>query len=411
MKNERCRVVALGGCGGMGQFAVRTAIDFEFVDEICIADLEEQRARRFAEQCGPKARAIGIDVTDTEALIKLFRNADVVLATVGPYYRFGVPILRAAIQAGCHYLDINDDWEPTMEMLDLDDEAKQAGITAVIGMGASPGVSNLLAIKAVQDLDSVDDLITGWGTGGLEGDFDKPGEGGTYRAATEHWIQQLTGKIRVWRDAEFRDVPPFEPLKIDYPGVGVVKTHTLGHPEPVTLCRFVKNLRNSVNVMDMPLAVTKLLGWLIGEVNAGRLSVSEATDQLSLLEGSSKSLISTPIGRRALLGYLQGLIQKKIYLPSLFAYATGMKAGKRARVGVSLSGHTYGGMQRENMGGATGVPLAVGLALLAKGAIKQAGVMSPEQAIDADVFFDALAPFCTPQRADAKELVKIDVAF
>jgi len=236
MQADKIRVVALGGCGGMGQFAVRMAIDFDFVREIVIADRDEHRAREFAEKCGPKASAVAVDVTDETALANTLTGADVVMTTVGPYYRFGLPVLRAAIRAGCHYLDINDDWEPTLEMLELDQEAKKAGITAVIGMGASPGLSNLIAVKAMNELDKVDELITGWGTGGHDEELSEtPGKGGTLRAATEHWIHQLTGKIRVRRNGEFVDATAFEEIRVDYPGVGLVTTHTVGHPEPITL--------------------------------------------------------------------------------------------------------------------------------------------------------------------------------
>ena len=58
-------------------------------------------------------------------------------------------MLRAAIRAGCHYVDVCDDWEPTLEMLALDTEARAAGVTAVIGLGASPGITNLLAVQAI----------------------------------------------------------------------------------------------------------------------------------------------------------------------------------------------------------------------------------------------------------------------
>ena len=138
MSLENIKVVALGGCGGMGRYAVRTALDYDFVKEVVIADLDETRGQAFAQKCGPKASFQKIDVTDQPALKGLFTGADVVLATVGPYYRYGVPILRAAIETRCHYIDINDDWEPTLEMLDLNEHAKKAGITAIIGLGASP---------------------------------------------------------------------------------------------------------------------------------------------------------------------------------------------------------------------------------------------------------------------------------
>ena len=48
------RVIALGGCGGTGQFAVRT-------------DLDEARAREFAAQRGAKAGYARIDIEDSPA--------------------------------------------------------------------------------------------------------------------------------------------------------------------------------------------------------------------------------------------------------------------------------------------------------------------------------------------------------
>jgi short subunit dehydrogenase-like uncharacterized protein len=41
-----------------------------------------------------------------------------VLNCVGPFYRFGPPVLTAAIKAGVSYLDVCDDWEPTLDMLE-----------------------------------------------------------------------------------------------------------------------------------------------------------------------------------------------------------------------------------------------------------------------------------------------------
>lgn len=78
----------------MGQFAVRTAIGFDFVDEIIIADRDQERAREFAERCGPKTSPVGVDVLNEKALADVLKGADVVMSTVGPYYRFGVPVLR-----------------------------------------------------------------------------------------------------------------------------------------------------------------------------------------------------------------------------------------------------------------------------------------------------------------------------
>ena len=69
------------------------------------------------------------------------------------------------IEAKKPYFDICDDWRPTLELLELSDKAKKAGITAIIGIGASPGLTNLMAVLAYNELDEVDEIITGWGIG------------------------------------------------------------------------------------------------------------------------------------------------------------------------------------------------------------------------------------------------------
>ena len=47
-------------------------------------------------------------------------------------------ILKAAIEAHVNIVDIDDDFDATKDSLDLDKSAQKAGITAIIGMGASP---------------------------------------------------------------------------------------------------------------------------------------------------------------------------------------------------------------------------------------------------------------------------------
>ena len=66
MSMEQMRVIALGGCGGMGRFAVRTALNYDFVKEIIIADRNREMARSLANECGSKAGYREIDVKDSK---------------------------------------------------------------------------------------------------------------------------------------------------------------------------------------------------------------------------------------------------------------------------------------------------------------------------------------------------------
>ena len=148
---------------------------------------------------------------------------------------------------------------------------------ALIGMGASPGVSNMLALKAMQPLDSVETLYTGWGAGDSDDDdMGGPGEGRSFGAAVEHWVHQFTGTIRVRKDGEYRDAAPLETIEIEYPGIGRGRVYTLGHPEPVTFPRFRPEIRNSYNVMDFPPYIIAVLRHLGRKVDRGRLTVPQA---------------------------------------------------------------------------------------------------------------------------------------
>ena len=50
-----------------------------------------------------------------------------VLNAVGPYVKFGVPVLETIIEAGVPYVDVCDDHDATEELLKLNEKAEKAG--------------------------------------------------------------------------------------------------------------------------------------------------------------------------------------------------------------------------------------------------------------------------------------------
>lgn len=104
------RVLALGGAGQEGARAVADLAKSPQVDAVVVGDINLEAANRLQASIGSaKVTAARIDATDDQQLAGASRDVDVVLTFVGPYFRFGVPILKAAIAAGCHYVDICDD--------------------------------------------------------------------------------------------------------------------------------------------------------------------------------------------------------------------------------------------------------------------------------------------------------------
>lgn len=158
----------MGGAGEMGAVAARVLAGDPSVTGLVVADLDERRATAGAAALGSAVSGHRVDVTDRAGLVAAMRDCDLVVNTVGPFFRFRVAILAAAIDAGRDYVDICDDPQPTLQMLAMGDRARAAGVTALIGMGASPGIANLLAVRAGRQLDTVETVLTGWNIGAAQ---------------------------------------------------------------------------------------------------------------------------------------------------------------------------------------------------------------------------------------------------
>ncbi|MFD3591106.1 saccharopine dehydrogenase family protein [Nocardia sp. NPDC058640] len=369
------KILVLGGAGQMGRVAARALAGQH---ELVVTDLDARVAGRVAASIGPTVAGRGLDVTDAAALRAALNACDLVVNTVGPYYRFGMPILTAAIEAGCDYIDICDDWEPTLTMLDLRERARDAGVVALVGMGASPGVANLLAVTAARELDSVDSVITAWSGTDAGTAHDSDAGGRAPGAAYLHAIRQITGTIRVTREGELVDRPALERVDIDYPGLGAGVGWSFGHPEAVTLHRAMPELRDNTNVITGGRALYALCRGLRMSVDRKLLSVDRAA------RVAARVVSMLPPGN---LG--DGV------LPPLFAMVTGRRDGEPATVATALAQVPGRGMSDN-----TGIPLAVA-ALLLGTRDRPAGVHTPETLFDPDEFFAAFAPHCIGNPAPA----------
>ncbi len=344
-------IVIVLGAGVVGRAAAHYAAALPGVASLIVADRDFENARSVLAEAGGRGEARAVDVTDDLALQALLGRGDAVLNCVGPFYRFGPPVLAAAIAAGRPYLDICDDWEPTLAMLGQAEAARRAGVTAVVGQGASPGTANLIAASVVAALPDATTLITGWSLD------DDPGD--VVSAANEHWLHQSTGVIRLLRDGAMADDPPLRELEVAFPGLPSRPAHTVGHPEAVTL----PHLTTCLNVMTLPRALTETLRRAARAVDADGLSIRDAAQKV-LVEHRPGHAEDWPT-----------------YL-GVWAIAE----GPGGRAGAFL--RDYGTMT--DMATTTAAPLVAGLDLLLRGEARGTGVLTPEQAFAPKPYFAAL---------------------
>jgi lysine 6-dehydrogenase len=151
----------VGGAGAMGRITVRDLVETcATTDEILIADYDLEKASALAASfqggAWPRVRAVQIDVTDHAAAARALAGAFVVVNAV--QYQLNLDVMEAALAVRAHYLDIGGLFHMTRKQLELDARFKANGRTALLGMGAAPGIANLLARQGAERLDEVREI-------------------------------------------------------------------------------------------------------------------------------------------------------------------------------------------------------------------------------------------------------------
>lgn len=188
---ETVRVFALGGTGRVGRVAAKVLAQDSVVTEIAIAGRDLAIARRVSAEIGPKAVAVEADAVDEPRLARIVEPYDLVVNTAGPDFRVALPAIRAAIAAGTQYCDIAADGPSTEKALSLDEEAKEAGVTALTGIGHMPGASNLLMRHAANQLDAVEGVrLCVWLALSRE----------TYKVMGDPAEMRMSGRRRLWSE-------------------------------------------------------------------------------------------------------------------------------------------------------------------------------------------------------------------
>lgn len=389
------RILFLGAAGQMAGPAIEVLAESPAVNELILADRPSVPLRPVTLANGNPARQLAVDVTQTDALMRALKHADLVVNTTGPYYLLGEPVVKAAIESGCHYIDICDDWEPTLALMALDEQARRNGVTVLLGAGASPGLTNLLAVEAAKRLQRVDRLITGWSLADdselADIELQRMQSATGTSAALVHWMQQISGRIKVWRRGQLSTVKPLQRISINYPGIGQCTGRSVGHPEAVTLPHYYPSLQESINVMVDAEQITPILQLLSWSINRGLMTLNTAANWIQRLARWE--------ARRQALRRQSPAKPKPQALPELFALAQGQLDNRSATIACSLKRLPKGGMAE-----LTGVPLGLFAALLAEGEITRKGVISPEASGVGSLVFERLGSLPGEDLLDVRQL-------
>ncbi len=350
----------------MGQGVARDLIKQGQIEKVILGDLNTHPDRIQQKlRASEKVALSKIDVNDHDGMVRAIRGADVVVNCAGPFYKTAVAVARAAIEARVNYIDICDDYEATDILFasDIDEAAKKAGITVLTGMGSDPGTNNVLVKWYANQMDRVDEIALFWVVSIAE----------LAGAAWDHSLHMTIGRIPQFLDGklEYVDGGTGEERAQFLEPLGVCEVRYVGHPQPLTIPRYIKGVKRVVikgalipSWVDQLIKEQKSTGFLSKEpVDVSGVKVVPYDLTLKLWNTIPKNRDNGPEAS------------------GLKVIVSGERQGRRVTYTADIVGRMAPG---------TGLPAAIAALMLDAGDVTVKGVVAPEGCIDPDKFLAAL---------------------
>jgi saccharopine dehydrogenase-like NADP-dependent oxidoreductase len=244
--------ILLVGAGGVGSAAVAIAARRSFFEAMVVADHDAGRAERAVSTVDGRFTAARVDASSAGALAALCREQGIthVLNAVDP--RFVMPIFEGAYDAGADYLDMamslskphpERPYAQTGVKLGDDQFAQdgrwvEGGRLALVGMGVEPGLSDVFARYAADEIFRDIDEI------GVRDGANLVVDGYDFAPSFSIWttIEECLNPPVIWEAGSgWHTTEPFsEPEVFDFPeGIGPVECVNVEHEEVLLIPRWV----------------------------------------------------------------------------------------------------------------------------------------------------------------------------
>jgi saccharopine dehydrogenase-like NADP-dependent oxidoreductase len=364
------RVLVLGGAGAVCNETTRDLAEFSDFGEIVVADYNMEAAQALVNEIGDqRLSAMFFDAEDYDAMLKLFPDFDVVVN--GLPWKYDLPVTKACVEVGVNGLDVSteeDQWS-------YDLEAQEKDILFIPGVGATPGITNVMARSGADQMDQVDEVQINFAA------FRSPAPAPGLLITFLWEFHPKTESRTYYKDGEFIWVGPFEGLQmVNFPGqIGEQEVCYIPHPETQTMPKSLGAKAVSVKGCFPPHAMRLAKAML----ESGLYSEEPIT--VKGIETTSFEMM------HEILLELPETKQTPLWAYGLVVDVTGKRDGRDITIRF-WSQHP----PMEEWGGKAAyykniaIPLSIGAQMIARGDIKAKGVQPPESVLDPGIFFAEL---------------------
>lgn len=358
------------GYGYIGSVVARDLAESILSVEVVIAGRNRKRAEEVAIKTGRNnVTSVQLNASNRDALADALKGFDLVVGALPG--NVGYQSVKTCIEVAVNAVDVS--FMPE-DPLTLSEDAIEAGVTIIPDCGVAPGLSNILVAHAMRKLDKVRDIQIM--VGGLP-EKPVPPLGYTITWSVEGLIDEYTRKARIVKNGKVIEVEALSGLEdVDLPGVGRLEAF------------YTDGLRTLLHtVKGVPNMCEKTLRY------SGHVEKIKLLKTLGFFDEKPMLVENVNISPRQITARLLEQKLMRPDVPDITAMRVRVDGDKDGRRIV----HSYYMLDRydkkdniTSMARTTGYTASCVTQLLAKKAIKEEGVITPEKLGADETFYKKL---------------------
>ncbi|SEG53458.1 saccharopine dehydrogenase family protein [Paenibacillus sp. UNC499MF] len=371
------KVFCLGGAGRICREAILDLVRYSAFEQITVADFNEEEGRKVVRELDdPRVDFIKVNVYDKEATVAQMRGYDIVMD--GTAIALNGLSTACIAEAGCHGINLNGfgDEDASASLFE------RHGKTCVPGFGMTPGVTQMMAMHAASQLDTVDTVRVSHGSYRPIAFSRSITETTTYE-----YDPNLPGRV-VYENGEFIQVQPFaRPREVRLPEpYGTSLQYIIPHAETKTLAKALAG--KGVRLIEVrgtwPQPNMRLVQALYeyGFMRNDKIRINGT--EIGIMDCVSEYLYHSREGS-----------ETQLYGYALHIEVTGVRNGVPMRLTLT---HTHPASDGSVPGWQglraytrnVGIPMAIAAVMIAEGRVHKAGILTPEEAFEPQAVFAEL---------------------
>jgi saccharopine dehydrogenase-like NADP-dependent oxidoreductase len=233
------KALILGASGQIGAYTAQDMIEMCGVKDLIVSSRKLRNVKKAMGDLNltSKVRMMEIDANDTEKVLRVIKREKVDAVVNCAWYQTNLGVMDACLKGGAAYTDLGGFFDTCLKQIELHSKWKKAGLNATVGLGSTPGMTNVAGAAGAKRLDSVDsiDIVCAWGNTLPVKEAGWPG----YSIRTV--IDEFTQESMQWLNGKYvkQRILSGEKEVVMPDPIGKVKAYYIKHSEPATMGKYL----------------------------------------------------------------------------------------------------------------------------------------------------------------------------